>query len=91
MDFPICGWTALLQEVKKILPVPCLLALAEDLPGAHVERGEQIGGAMPELMSAEATNRQNLLRLDFNEKRSNSALTHKCDYECWRACQDGPG
>ena len=31
-----------LQKVKKILPVPGLLALAEDFPGVHVERGEQI-------------------------------------------------
>jgi len=40
----------LLQEVKKILPVPGLLALAEDFPGVHVKRGEQIGGAMPHVI-----------------------------------------
>jgi hypothetical protein len=39
-----------LQEVKKILPVPGLLALAEDFPGVHVERGEQIGGAVPHVV-----------------------------------------
>src|SRR5512132_1425455 len=39
-----------LQEVKKISPVPGLLALAEDFPGVHVERGEQIGGAVPHVV-----------------------------------------
>ena len=39
-----------LQEVKKVLPVPGLLALAEDFPGVHVERGEQIGGAVPHVV-----------------------------------------
>ena len=36
-----------LQEVKKILPVPGLLALAEDFPDV---RGEPIDGAVPHVV-----------------------------------------